>query len=51
MEMLAGRTAVVTGGGSGLGRALGVRFAREGMRVVLADVQAPVPRAVCGSTS
>ena len=40
IEDLAGKTAVVTGGGSGLGRALGDRFAREGMRVVLADIQA-----------
>ena len=39
METLAGRTAVVTGGGSGLGRAMGERFATEGMRVVLADVR------------
>jgi NAD(P)-dependent dehydrogenase (short-subunit alcohol dehydrogenase family) len=35
---LAGRVAVVTGGGGGLGRALGERFAEEGMRVVLADL-------------
>ena len=42
IEDLAGKTAVVTGGASGLGRALGERFAREGMRVVLADVQPPV---------
>ena len=38
---LAGKVAVVTGGGGGLGRAMGERFAHEGMKVVLADVQAP----------
>ncbi|MGW0660644.1 SDR family NAD(P)-dependent oxidoreductase [Streptodolium elevatio] len=35
----AGRTAVVTGAGSGIGRALALRFAAEGMRVVAADVE------------
>ena len=38
MKDLAGKVAVVTGGGAGIGRALGERFAREGMKVVLADV-------------
>ena len=38
MKDLAGKVAVVTGGGAGIGRALGVRFAQEGMKVVLADV-------------
>jgi NAD(P)-dependent dehydrogenase (short-subunit alcohol dehydrogenase family) len=41
VEQLSGRVAVVTGGASGIGRALGERFAAEGMRVVLADVEAP----------
>ena len=34
-----GKTAVVTGAASGIGRALAERFAGAGMRVVLADVQ------------
>jgi NAD(P)-dependent dehydrogenase (short-subunit alcohol dehydrogenase family) len=47
MEELAGRVAVVTGGAGGVGRALGERFAAEGMRVVLADVFAePLEEAV-----
>lgn len=39
MEILAGRVAVVTGGAGGIGRAMGARFAGEGMSVVLADVE------------
>jgi NAD(P)-dependent dehydrogenase (short-subunit alcohol dehydrogenase family) len=38
MRELQGRVAVVTGAASGIGRALAVRFAQEGMRVVLADI-------------
>jgi NAD(P)-dependent dehydrogenase (short-subunit alcohol dehydrogenase family) len=39
VEVLTARTAVVTGAASGIGRAIVERFAREGMRVVLADVE------------
>ena len=39
METFAGRVAVVTGAGSGIGLALAERFGREGMHVVLADVR------------
>ena len=35
---LAGKTAIITGGGSGFGRATAVRFGAEGAHVVIADV-------------
>lgn len=38
MKDFAGRVAVITGGGSGIGAALAWRFARAGMKIVLADV-------------
>jgi NAD(P)-dependent dehydrogenase (short-subunit alcohol dehydrogenase family) len=47
MKSLTGKVAVVTGGAGGIGRAMGERFAQEGMRVMLADVQAePLDRTV-----
>lgn len=39
MEDLNGKVAVVTGGASGIGKALLTRFAAEGMRLVVADVE------------
>jgi NAD(P)-dependent dehydrogenase (short-subunit alcohol dehydrogenase family) len=41
MDDFAGRVAVVTGAASGIGRGLARHAASEGMRVVLADVEAP----------
>lgn len=40
MQELAGKTAFVTGGASGIGFALGRAFAEAGMKVMLADVEA-----------
>jgi len=40
MKELAGKVAVVTGAASGIGLALASRFAREGMKLVLADIEA-----------
>ena len=38
-ELLQDRVCVVTGGASGIGRAMAQRFARAGMRIVLGDVE------------
>src|SRR5687767_11394657 len=41
MRELRGRVAVVTGGASGIGKALARAFLGEGMQVVVADVEGP----------
>ena len=42
LQELGGKVAVVTGGANGIGRALVDAFVAEGMRVVIADVEAPL---------
>lgn len=41
MQELGGKVAVVTGGASGIGLAMARRFSAEGMKLVLADIEAP----------
>ncbi|HEX4114147.1 MAG TPA: SDR family NAD(P)-dependent oxidoreductase [Stellaceae bacterium] len=51
MRDLAGKTAFVTGGASGIGLAMGHAFAAAGMRVMLADIETkPLEAAVAGFT-
>src|SRR4051812_10001345 len=38
MDRLQGKVAIITGGGSGLGRAMALRFVAEGARVLVADI-------------
>ena len=42
MQSLSGRVAVVTGGAGGIGRAMCERFGKEGMQLVVADVEETV---------
>lgn len=47
MQELAGRVAVITGAGSGIGAAMAWRFARAGMKIVAADVDEAALAALC----
>ena len=46
MDDLNGRVAVVTGGGSGIGRGIALTLGAEGMTVAVADLQESNARAV-----
>ena len=46
MERLAGRIAIVTGAGQGIGRAIALGMAREGASVAVAEINAETARAV-----
>jgi NAD(P)-dependent dehydrogenase (short-subunit alcohol dehydrogenase family) len=46
MRELAGKVAVITGGGDGIGKAMALAFAAEGMCVVLADIDVAAMQAV-----
>jgi NAD(P)-dependent dehydrogenase (short-subunit alcohol dehydrogenase family) len=45
------KVAVITGGGSGMGRAASLRFAQEGAAVVVADVDADAARSVAAEVA
>lgn len=48
MDRLKGKIAIITGAGSGMGRATAIRFAQEGAKVVVADIAGDKAEAVAG---
>jgi NAD(P)-dependent dehydrogenase (short-subunit alcohol dehydrogenase family) len=51
MERLRGKRAIVTGAGSGIGRAIALRFAEEGASVVISDVDADAASSVASEAN
>ena len=45
MQELSGKTAVVTGGAGGIGRAMALTFAGQGMNIVVSDIDLPAAEA------
>jgi NAD(P)-dependent dehydrogenase (short-subunit alcohol dehydrogenase family) len=51
MERLEHKTAIITGGASGIGRAIAVTFAREGADIIVADIQSESAQEVAEQVS